>query len=64
MVARPLAILSVMIGYAAGSLAQSATAAAIDAYLQTYVRSGNFAGDVLVEKNRKVVFHRAYDPLG
>ncbi len=32
----------------------------IDAYLQPYVRSANFAGDVLVEKNGRVLFERAY----
>ncbi len=35
-------------------------AAAMDAYLQPYVRTGNFAGNVLVEKNGKVVFEKAY----
>jgi CubicO group peptidase (beta-lactamase class C family) len=38
----------------------NATAADIDAYLQPYVRSGNFAGDVLVEKDGKVTFEKAY----
>jgi CubicO group peptidase (beta-lactamase class C family) len=31
-----------------------------DAYLQPYVRSANFAGDVLVKKNGSVIFERAY----
>lgn len=45
----------------AGSQGQSKpTAAAIDAYIQPYVRSQNFAGDVLVEKDGKIVFQRAY----
>jgi CubicO group peptidase (beta-lactamase class C family) len=35
-------------------------AAAIETYLQPYVRTGNFAGDVLVEKNGKTVFEKAY----
>jgi D-alanyl-D-alanine carboxypeptidase len=35
-------------------------AATIDAYLQPYVRSGNFSGSVLVEKNGKIVFEKAY----
>jgi CubicO group peptidase (beta-lactamase class C family) len=35
-------------------------AAAIDTYLQPYVESRNFAGEVLVEKNGKVVFEKAY----
>lgn len=33
---------------------------AIDAYLEPYVRSGNFSGDVLVEKNGKIIFEKAY----
>jgi CubicO group peptidase (beta-lactamase class C family) len=44
-----------------GSRAQSnSNAGAIDAYLQPYVRSGNFAGQVLVEKDGKVLFEKAY----
>lgn len=35
-------------------------AAAIDAYLEPYVHSGNFSGDVLVEKNGKIMFEKAY----
>ncbi len=58
---RPLAIVIGVAFCAGGSLAQSnSKAAAIDAYLQPYVHSGNFAGDVLVEKNGKVVFEKAY----
>jgi D-alanyl-D-alanine carboxypeptidase len=58
---RPLAILIGIAFCASRSLAQSnSNAAAIDAYLQPYVRSGNFAGDVLVEKNGKVIFEKAY----
>ena len=34
--------------------------AAIDAYLEPYVHSGNFSGDVLVEKNGKIIFEKAY----
>jgi CubicO group peptidase (beta-lactamase class C family) len=34
--------------------------ATIDAYLQPYVRSGNLAGDVLVARDGKVVFEKAY----
>jgi len=46
---------------ACGSQAQTKfNAAAMDAYLQPYVRTGNFAGDVLVEKNGKTVFEKAY----
>jgi len=44
-----------------GVLAQnSSSAAAIDAYIQPYVRSANFAGQVLVEKNSKIIFEKAY----
>lgn len=35
-------------------------AAAIDAYLQPYVQSNNFSGDVLVVRNGRVVFEKAY----
>jgi CubicO group peptidase (beta-lactamase class C family) len=35
-------------------------AAAVDAYLQSYLQSGNFSGDVLVQKRGKVIFERAY----
>lgn len=35
-------------------------AADLDAYLQPYVRSGNFSGDVLVEKSGKIIFTKAY----
>ncbi len=46
---------------ASGVLAQnSSNAAAIDAYIRPYVRSANFAGQVLVEKNGKVIFAKAY----
>jgi CubicO group peptidase (beta-lactamase class C family) len=46
---------------AIGALAQSSSsAAAIEAYIQPYVRSANFAGQVLVEKNGKVIFEKAY----
>jgi CubicO group peptidase (beta-lactamase class C family) len=58
---RPLAFVAVIAFCAGGSMAQiNPTATAIDAYLQPYVQSGNFAGDVLVEKNGKVVFEKAY----
>ena len=46
---------------ASGVLGQNrSSAAAIDAYIQPYVRSANFAGQVLVEKNGKIIFHKAY----
>jgi CubicO group peptidase (beta-lactamase class C family) len=38
----------------------SSSVAAIDAYIQPYVRSANFAGQVLVEKNGIVIFENAY----
>jgi CubicO group peptidase (beta-lactamase class C family) len=38
----------------------SPRAAAIDAYLQPYVHSGNFSGDVVVEKGGKIAFERDY----
>src|SRR5579863_5386022 len=42
-------------------LAQSnSVGAAIDTYIQPYVRSGNLMGDVLVNRNGKVVFEKAY----
>ena len=53
-----VAILSVSTSVA---MAQSkSTAAAIDAYLQPYVRGNNLSGEVLVEKKGKVVFEKSY----
>jgi D-alanyl-D-alanine carboxypeptidase len=58
---RPLAFAIVVSFCAGGGMAQSdSTAVAIDKYLQPYARSGNFAGDVLVEKGGKVIFEKAY----
>jgi CubicO group peptidase (beta-lactamase class C family) len=58
---RQLAILVVIAFCVEGTWAQSnSTAAGIDAYLQPYVRSENFAGEVLVEKNGKVIFEKSY----
>jgi len=58
----PTCCLLVLVPLVSGLAPQTspATATAIDTYLQPYVRSGNFAGDVLVEKNGKVIFHKAY----
>jgi D-alanyl-D-alanine carboxypeptidase len=43
------------------SSAQRASITAdIDSYLRPYVRSGNFAGAVLVQKNGRVIFRKAY----
>jgi CubicO group peptidase (beta-lactamase class C family) len=36
------------------------SAAAVDTYLQSYVRTNNFAGTVLVEKKGTILFERAY----
>jgi CubicO group peptidase (beta-lactamase class C family) len=55
-----LAILFVMALCTSASNAQSPIATAIDAYLQPYAASGNFAGAVLVEKSGKLIFERAY----
>jgi D-alanyl-D-alanine carboxypeptidase len=58
---RPLAIVIVIAVCVDGSLARSnSKAASIDAYLQPYIRSGNFTGVVLVEEKGKVVFEKAY----
>ena len=58
---RPLVIAIGIAFFADGGLAQSnSKAAALDAYLQPYVHSGNFSGNVLVEKNGKIVFEKAY----
>jgi CubicO group peptidase (beta-lactamase class C family) len=46
---------------AGASVAQSVSPrAAMDAYLQPYIRSGNLAGDILVEKDGLIIFERAY----
>ena len=36
------------------------TDAALDTYLQQYVRTQNFAGDILIKKDGKVLFEKAY----
>jgi CubicO group peptidase (beta-lactamase class C family) len=42
-------------------MAQSkSVAAAMDAYLQPYVRGNNLSGEVLVEKDGKIVFEKSY----
>jgi len=43
---------------------EGSNSAAIDAYLQTYVDSGNLSGTVLVEKSGTVVFEKAYGVAG
>jgi CubicO group peptidase (beta-lactamase class C family) len=61
MLIRPLASAIVIAFCASVSVAQSNSAAeAIDAYLQPYSQSGNFAGDVLVERTGKIIFEKAY----
>ena len=56
-----LATLTGLVFLASGVLAQNSSRAdAIDAYIQPYVRSANFAGQVLVEKNGRVIFEKAY----
>ncbi len=58
---KPLLGVAVLFYWAGIGIAQSnSTAAAIDAYLEPYVHSGNFAGDVLVERNGKIVFEKSY----
>ena len=58
---RPLAAVVIIAACAGEGLAQNNyNPAAIDAYLQPYVQSGNFAGDVLVEQNGKVILEKAY----
>jgi CubicO group peptidase (beta-lactamase class C family) len=62
---RRLAAVSSLAFLANASVAQnSSSAAAIDAYVQPYVDSANFAGDLLVEKNGKVIFEKAYGFAG
>ena len=56
-----LATVAFVVFTAGGVLAQpSKLGVAIDAYIQPYVRSSNFAGQVLVEKNGTVIFEKAY----
>lgn len=58
---RRLATVIVMALCAGGSIAQfNSTPAAMDTYLQSYARSGNFAGYVLVQKSGRVIFEEAY----
>lgn len=56
-----VATLTGLVFVASGVFAQNSPRAdKIDAYIQPYVRSANFAGQVLVEKNGKIIFHKAY----
>lgn len=54
-------VIAIVLCCAVRSVAQEKPIAkAIDAYVQPYVESGNFAGDVLVKMNGKIVFEKAY----
>jgi CubicO group peptidase (beta-lactamase class C family) len=58
---RRLAAATSLAFFASASVAQNgSSAAAIDPYIQPYVHSANFAGDILVEKNGKLIFEKAY----
>jgi CubicO group peptidase (beta-lactamase class C family) len=58
---RPIVVVVLILFSAAMSVAQSnSVAAAIDGYIQPYVRSENFSGGVLVKKNGNVIFEKAY----
>ncbi|HUD12163.1 MAG TPA: serine hydrolase domain-containing protein [Terracidiphilus sp.] len=62
---RPLAVVIVFATSACLGAAQSnPKATAIDTYLHPYVQSGNFAGEVLVEKSGRVIFEKAYGFAG
>lgn len=53
-------ILSLYVGQISGSASDRQTATLIDSYLQPYVQTRNFSGVVLVHRNGKVVFQKAY----
>jgi len=55
---RMLAVIFMCVGKIAAQNTVDATA--VDSYLNPYVQSGNFAGDVLIEKNGSVIFEKAY----
>jgi CubicO group peptidase (beta-lactamase class C family) len=58
---RPLAILFALLSWAGGARAENdPRAESIETYVQPYAKSGNFSGAVLVEKDGKVVFEKAY----
>jgi len=52
--------MSIAVFTVVGVAQNNAAHASIDAYIQPYFQSKNFSGDVLVEKNGKIVFHKAY----
>jgi D-alanyl-D-alanine carboxypeptidase len=53
-------VLTALLCVGKSSAQRASVTAAIDSYLRPYVRSGNFAGVVLVEKNGRVTFAKAY----
>jgi D-alanyl-D-alanine carboxypeptidase len=57
---RLLAVVLLVVFGGDETAAQNSSTAAIDTYLQPYIQSGNFSGDVLVAKKGKVVFEKAY----
>jgi CubicO group peptidase (beta-lactamase class C family) len=59
---RKILLVIVLSGLSSGSNSgqSKSSSASIDSYIEPYVRTGNFSGVVLVEKNGKTVFHRAY----
>jgi len=50
----------VLVLLAGSCLAQPVDKAAFDSYITPYVRSGNFSGNVLIEKNGKALFAKSY----
>jgi CubicO group peptidase (beta-lactamase class C family) len=55
---KTLAVMVLCIGQS--SAQNGLDVAALDSYLNPYVQSGNFAGDVLIEKNGTIVYEKAY----
>jgi CubicO group peptidase (beta-lactamase class C family) len=58
--ARPALIMGILICLGRCFAGTASGAAAIDEYLQPYVSGGNFAGRVLVARNGKIEFEKAY----
>ena len=57
---RAACVLGISIWAACVSAQKSSITKAIDSYIEPYVASSNFSGVVLVEKNGKVLHHKAY----
>jgi D-alanyl-D-alanine carboxypeptidase len=55
-----LLLASTLLWVGKSSAQKTLNAAIVDSYLEPYVQSGNFAGNVLVKKNGRVVFQKAY----